>query len=162
LTALRALAPHVIRRSAGFVTVDLRVTGTRAAPRPVGRLALEGGTLELVDTGLPYEELRARIAANGTVLDVQEPHARPGAPPGAGPARAAPVPPRADRPPGDQPHRPRRPRPAQRCQHRARRRARAGGGARRAAARDRPGPPPARLVRVPGAPLRDQGGHDHA
>ena len=78
LTALRALAPHVIRRSAGFVTVDLRVTGTRAAPRPVGRLALEGGTLELVDTGLPYEELRARIAANGTVLDVQELHARAG------------------------------------------------------------------------------------
>ncbi|HTD27165.1 MAG TPA: translocation/assembly module TamB domain-containing protein, partial [Candidatus Elarobacter sp.] len=78
LTALRALAPHVIRRSAGFVTVDLRVTGTRAAPRPVGRLALEGGTLELVDTGLPYEELRARIAANGSVLDVQELHARAG------------------------------------------------------------------------------------
>src|SRR5437870_13596087 len=78
LTALRALAPHVIRRSAGFVTVDLRVTGTRAAPRPVGRLALDGGTLELVDTGLPYEDLRARIAANGTVLDVQELHARAG------------------------------------------------------------------------------------
>src|SRR5213596_3668532 len=78
LTALRALAPHVIRRSAGLATVDLRVTGTRAAPRPVGRLALDGGTLELVDTGLPYEELRARIAANGTVLDVQELHARAG------------------------------------------------------------------------------------
>src|SRR5438093_2762928 len=78
LTALRALAPHVIRRSAGFVTVDLRVTGTRAAPRPVGQLALEGGTLELVDTGLPYEDLRARIAANGTVLDLQELHARAG------------------------------------------------------------------------------------
>src|SRR5204862_4520881 len=78
LTALRALAPHVIRRSAGFVTVDLRVTGTRAAPRPVGRFALEGGTLELVGAGLPYEDLRARITANGTVLDVQELHARAG------------------------------------------------------------------------------------
>src|SRR6266403_520227 len=78
LTALRALAPHVIRRSAGLATVDLRVTGTRAAPRPVGQFALEGGTLELVGTGLAYEDLRARIAANGTVLDVQELHARAG------------------------------------------------------------------------------------
>src|SRR5438876_944851 len=78
LTGLRALAPHVIRRSAGLATVDLRVTGTRAAPRPVGQLALEGGTLELVGTGLAYQDLRARIAANGTVLDVQELHARAG------------------------------------------------------------------------------------
>src|SRR5205814_2287719 len=84
LTALRALAPHVIRRSAGLATVDLRVTGTRAAPRPVGQLALEGGTLELVGTGLAYEDLRARIAANGTVLDVQELHARAAAEPSPG------------------------------------------------------------------------------
>src|SRR5436309_2455996 len=78
LPALRALAPHVIRRSAGLATGHLRVTATRAAPRPTGRLALEGGTLELVGTGLAYEDLRARIAANGTVLDVQELHARAG------------------------------------------------------------------------------------
>jgi autotransporter translocation and assembly factor TamB len=78
LTALRALAPHAIRRSAGLATVDLRVTGTRAAPRPVGRLALEGGTLELAGTGLAYEDLRVRIAANGTMLDVEELHGRAG------------------------------------------------------------------------------------
>ncbi len=78
LSALRALAPHAIRSASGFVTVDLHVTGTRAAPRPVGAFTLEGGTLELAGTGIPYQDLRVRIAADGTALDVQELHARAG------------------------------------------------------------------------------------
>jgi translocation and assembly module TamB len=78
LAFVQALAPRVVKSIAGRVAVDLGVTGTRAIPRIRGDAALTGGRLELVATGIAYENVHARLAADGTRLVLHDLHAEAG------------------------------------------------------------------------------------
>jgi translocation and assembly module TamB len=78
LTFVHALAPWTIKRTAGRLDVDLAATGTRAAPRIRGDVALDDATLELAATGIAYERMRARLVADGTRLVARELHAESG------------------------------------------------------------------------------------
>jgi autotransporter translocation and assembly factor TamB len=78
LTVLAALAPRTVTSSAGRLTVDLHVAGTRAAPRATGTVALDDGTLALAATGIAYHDVRLRVAADGTRIVVETLHAEAG------------------------------------------------------------------------------------
>lgn len=78
LRVLRALAPAAIRRSDGALTADLRLAGPRDALRATGRVDVEGQRLELVATGVPYEDVRLRLRAAESTLVVEELSARAG------------------------------------------------------------------------------------
>jgi translocation and assembly module TamB len=54
------------------------VTGTRAAPRVAGRVALDDGRFQLAAAGIPYEDVRARIEADGGRIVVREMQAKAG------------------------------------------------------------------------------------
>ena len=78
LTFIQALAPQAVRSIAGRVAVDFAVTGTRTAPRIRGNAVLADGRLALAAAGIPYENIRGRLAADGTRLVVHELHADAG------------------------------------------------------------------------------------
>ncbi len=72
LRVLRVIAPTAIRRSEGSMTADLRLTGPLDGLRASGRVDVEGRRLELVATGVPYEDLRLRLRAAESSLVVEE------------------------------------------------------------------------------------------
>lgn len=72
LRVLRAIAPTAIRRSEGSLTADLRISGPLDGLRAAGRLDVEGRRLELVSTGVPYEDVRLRLRAAESSLVVEE------------------------------------------------------------------------------------------
>jgi translocation and assembly module TamB len=78
LRFVRGLAPGVLRASDGRLTLDLRLTGPRAAPRASGNVALRNGRFELVTTGVAYHNVRLTGVAMGDRLEVQELRARTG------------------------------------------------------------------------------------
>ena len=78
MTLLHALAPRTLRSSAGRLTFELTVTGSRAAPRTEGQVAVDGGRIELLAAGVPYENVRARLIAHDTRLELRELHAEAG------------------------------------------------------------------------------------
>jgi translocation and assembly module TamB len=78
LAFLQVVAPRQVRAAAGRVAVDLHLTGSRAAPHAEGYVILDDGHLELVSVGVPYRELRARIAAAGNRFRLTELRARAG------------------------------------------------------------------------------------
>ena len=78
LRIAHALAPTQVRNAAGRLTLDAQVTGTRTAPRAEGRGTVADGRLELAATGAAYDDIRAELAAAGTVLEIRTLHARGG------------------------------------------------------------------------------------
>ena len=78
LTFLTAVARGELRESAGRLGLDLRVTGPRRAPHLDGSLALDDGRLTLAAAGVPWEDVRLRVAAAEGVLEVTTLHARGG------------------------------------------------------------------------------------
>jgi translocation and assembly module TamB len=78
LTIVRALAPRTLRSAAGRLSLELHVSGPRSAPHAEGELAIDGGHVEVIGTGVPYDDIRARVSARGTHVDVTELHARAG------------------------------------------------------------------------------------
>jgi len=77
-SALRVLAPDAVRRIGGRLAIDARVHGPWSALGVDGTAALSAGRLELVATGVPYEDVRVRLRAAGRTVDVIELHARAG------------------------------------------------------------------------------------
>jgi len=75
---LHALAPATLRSSGGRLGLELTVSGSRAAPRAEGQLAVDGGRLELFAAGVPYENVRARLVAHDTRVELRELHAEAG------------------------------------------------------------------------------------
>jgi autotransporter translocation and assembly factor TamB len=78
LRLLRALAPETVRQASGPIEVDLRVTGSRAAPRVEGQVALDRGRLELAGVGVVWEDVRARAAIAAGEIRLDGLHARAG------------------------------------------------------------------------------------
>jgi translocation and assembly module TamB len=78
LTFLRTFAPGQIRQCGGRLSVDLRLRGPRAALIAEGTVALDEGRLELAAAGVPYEDIRLRLNAEGRTLRVTELSARAG------------------------------------------------------------------------------------
>jgi autotransporter translocation and assembly factor TamB len=78
LTILHALAPRTLASSAGRLSLAVTVAGPRAAPRLEGELGVDGGTVQLVPAGIPYEDIRVRVRAHGTHVDLDEFRARAG------------------------------------------------------------------------------------
>ncbi|TMA35936.1 MAG: translocation/assembly module TamB [Deltaproteobacteria bacterium] len=78
LGVARALAPTQVREVGGRLAVDVRVTGSRNAPRAEGNATLSDGRLVLVATGAAYEDIRAELAAGGDAVRLTALHARGG------------------------------------------------------------------------------------
>jgi autotransporter translocation and assembly factor TamB len=78
LRFVRGLAPATLRSSDGRLTLALRLTGPRAAPRAFGDVTLRNGRIELTATGVAYHNVRVTAVAMGDRLEVQELRARTG------------------------------------------------------------------------------------
>jgi autotransporter translocation and assembly factor TamB len=61
---LVALAPGLVREPRGTLTADLRLAGSRAAPRLEGSARLAGGHIALTATGVTYDDVAAELTAN--------------------------------------------------------------------------------------------------
>ncbi len=78
LRFVRGLAPATLRAADGRLTLALRLTGPRAAPRAFGDVTLRNGRIELTATGVAYHNVRLTGVAMGDRLEVQELRARTG------------------------------------------------------------------------------------
>jgi translocation and assembly module TamB len=78
LRFVRGLAPAQLRASEGRLTLALRITGPRAAPRAFGDVTLRGGRVELAATGVAYHNVRLTAVADGDRVEVRELRARTG------------------------------------------------------------------------------------
>jgi translocation and assembly module TamB len=78
LEVLHVLAPQAIRAAAGTVWIDIRGSGSRAAPHAEGYLELRDGSFTLTALGVPWRDVHARLVADGTRLRVDEMRARAG------------------------------------------------------------------------------------
>jgi translocation and assembly module TamB len=78
LTIVESLFPRTVESATGRLSFDLRAEGPWRAPRVVGELGIDEGSLELTAVGIPYEKIHARISANGTRLEVRALHAEAG------------------------------------------------------------------------------------
>src|SRR5262249_8098561 len=77
--ALRALAPVVFRRTTGRLALDFRLHGPSwNALAADGDGELTGGPIELVATGVSYENVHARVHAAGQTVELRSFDARAG------------------------------------------------------------------------------------
>jgi len=78
LAIVPVVAPRVVREASGRLDVDVRVSGSRAAPRPAGTATIAAGSVQLAATGVAWEDLNARVVADGGRITLEALHARGG------------------------------------------------------------------------------------
>ncbi|MDB5649140.1 MAG: hypothetical protein JWL62_660, partial [Hyphomicrobiales bacterium] len=64
------------RRLTGAVSLDMRLSGTRAAPRASGNATLSGGTFRDALQGVQLDDINARLRAEGETLTIESASAR--------------------------------------------------------------------------------------
>src|SRR5262245_7364448 len=71
---LARLGPFIpaVKQSAGTLSCDLHITGTRQQPQIEGDLVLRDGALQLVATGEPYKNIQARIILASDRITVEQ------------------------------------------------------------------------------------------